>query len=402
VWVNPDGSCPKGHAAADVSNTYETDPAPQGPVAAAVPADAAPADAASPTGPDDVSPLADEGRDVLDLTMAPAPSSPLEPVHASVAVAGAPADLDPGAIDEGTVASEDPGSGAAVRRGLGYVAAAIAGGALVLVVLAAGGQIGGGGAASASPSPGSSASASSVPSASSGPSSSSGPASSSVASGAIAAAAPVLGDPAAPILVEIWADYQCPYCGALSHVVEPALQRDYVGTGRIRLAYRDFAFLGTESVEAAAAAVCAGRQDAYWHYHDLLFASQQGENQGAFSAANLVSLAGYAGLDTQAFVKCMADPAIRTAIAAETAQGRAVGIESTPTLRLIGPKGTKLVKGLTTLAVIDAAIAEVTTGIAPSPTPGASGSSPASSDAPASTQSPASPSTAPSVTSPAP
>jgi hypothetical protein len=51
VWVNPDGSCPKGHAAADVSNTYETDPAPQGPVAAAAPADAGPADAA-PAGPE--------------------------------------------------------------------------------------------------------------------------------------------------------------------------------------------------------------------------------------------------------------------------------------------------------------------------------------------------------------
>jgi hypothetical protein len=41
----PDGSCPKGHAAADVSNRYETDPAPQAPVTAAAPADAGPADA---------------------------------------------------------------------------------------------------------------------------------------------------------------------------------------------------------------------------------------------------------------------------------------------------------------------------------------------------------------------
>lgn len=34
VWVMPDGSCAKGHGAADVSNTYESDPAPQAPVAA--------------------------------------------------------------------------------------------------------------------------------------------------------------------------------------------------------------------------------------------------------------------------------------------------------------------------------------------------------------------------------
>ena len=34
VWVMPDGSCANGHGAADVSNAYETDPAPQAPVTA--------------------------------------------------------------------------------------------------------------------------------------------------------------------------------------------------------------------------------------------------------------------------------------------------------------------------------------------------------------------------------
>ena len=47
AWVMPDGSCPKGHTAADVSNTYETDPAPEAPMTAAAPADAAPADSES-------------------------------------------------------------------------------------------------------------------------------------------------------------------------------------------------------------------------------------------------------------------------------------------------------------------------------------------------------------------
>jgi protein-disulfide isomerase len=222
------------------------------------------------------------------------------------------------------------------------------------------------------------------------------------ASGAASGAAPVLGDPAAPVLVEIWADYQCPYCGVLSHAIEPALQRDYVEAGLIRLAYRDFAFLGQESTEAAAAARCAGRQGGYWHYHDLLLAAQQGENQGRFAPENLISIAEYAGLDASAFATCMSDAAVRTAVADETAQGRALGVASTPTLHIVGPKGTKIVKGLTTLAVIDAAIEEVTTGVAPGASPGPGGSP---SDAPASsgsTGSEGAPSAAPSATSPAP
>ena len=107
--------------------------------------------------------------------------------------------------------------------------------------------------------------------------------------GAANGAAPVLGDPAAPVLVEIWADYQCPYCGVMTHAMEGSILRDYVDTGRVRLGFRDFAFLGQESLDAAVAARCAGRQDAYWRYHDLVFASQQGENQGAFSTETLVA-----------------------------------------------------------------------------------------------------------------
>jgi len=213
-------------------------------------------------------------------------------------------------------------------------------------------------------------------------------------------AAPVLGAAAAPVLIEIWADYQCPYCGALTHVLEPSLQRDYVVPGTARVAFRDFSFLGQESTEAAAAARCSGQQGAYWHFHDLLFASQQGENQGAFAPANIMKLATYAGLDTEAFATCMTDQTVRTAIEAETAQGRALGVESTPTLRIVGPAGTKILKGLTTLAVVDAAITEALTGVAPSAAPGASGSP---SDAPASSPAgSAAPSAAPSGASTAP
>jgi len=196
--------------------------------------------------------------------------------------------------------------------------------------------------------------------------------------------APVLGTASAPVLIEIWADYQCPYCGALTHVLEPSLQRDYVAPGKARVVFRDFSFLGQESTEAAAAARCSGQQGAYWHFHDLLFASQQGENQGAFAPTNIMKLATYAGLDTDAFAACMTDQAVRTAVEAETARGRAFGVESTPTLRIVGPAGTKTIKGLSTLAVVDAAITEVLTGVAPSAAPGASGSP---TDAPASTPS---------------
>ena len=109
--------------------------------------------------------------------------------------------------------------------------------------------------------------------------------------------------PPAPVTIEIWADYQCPFCRLEAMVFGGSMERAYVLPGTARIVYHDFAFLGQESIDAAVAARCAGRQDpgAYWRYHDLLFASQQGENQGAFSRANLVTLAGIASLDATAF-----------------------------------------------------------------------------------------------------
>ena len=156
-----------------------------------------------------------------------------------------------------------------------------------------------------------------------------------------------LGSAAAPVTVEIWADYQCPYCQAETLVFGGSLERAFVLPGSVRVVFRDFAFLGQESTDAAVAARCAGRQDpgAYWRYHDLLFAAQKGENQGAFSRANLVTFAGIAALDATPFTACLDDPSVAKAVAAETAAGRALGVESTPTLRVTGPGGTRTLPG---------------------------------------------------------
>ena len=67
----------------------------------------------------------------------------------------------------------------------------------------------------------------------------------------------------------------------------------------------DFAFLGQESFWAANAARCAGEQGKFWEYHDYLYNSQRGENQGAFSKNNLKSFAGALNLDGGKFNACL-------------------------------------------------------------------------------------------------
>lgn len=195
-----------------------------------------------------------------------------------------------------------------------------------------------------------------------------------------------VGPAEAPLQIEIWADFQCPFCRLFSHGIEPDLVRTYAAGQRARIVYRDFAFLGQESLDAAVAARCAARQDAFWRYHDLLFASQQGENQGGFRREVLLGLADFAGLDATAFRTCLDDPAVAAAVAAETAEGRRLGIDSTPTLRLVGPGGTELLRGVVDFEAIRAALERVArpapSGSSPSPSGAAPSEGPSSSPPP--------------------
>ena len=183
----------------------------------------------------------------------------------------------------------------------------------------------------------------------------------------------VMGRPDAPVTIEIWSDFQCPFCALFTHTQEPELVRGPVAAGEVRLVYRDYAFLGQESLDAAVAASCAADQDAFWLFADFLYGTQQGENQGRFSAEFLASLAEFIGLDLAKYGSCVADPAKPTEIVASTQEGVKIGIGSTPTLRIIGPVSTELVKGFKSwpelLKSLDRVTGRAPATPTPSPTP---------------------------------
>ena len=271
----------------------------------------------------------------------PQPGTPIQPEEApsaGVAQAGPDAEVPAAA------GAPDP-----VRRGssriMTHLAALVTGGALALAVLFATGFLGNGGAPTTSPSP--------SPGEGAGPSATPTPPSALIDGRS-------LGPAGAPIRIDIWADFQCPFCGLQAKAVEPTMERELAATGRARITFRDYAFLGQESIGAAVAARCADQQDAFWTYHDLLFASQRGENQGAFRPEILVSLAQFANLDMDAFEACLVDPEIAGDVATETAEGRNLGITSTPTTVITGPYGEERLSGLTEFAELEAALNRVT------------------------------------------
>lgn len=152
-----------------------------------------------------------------------------------------------------------------------------------------------------------------------------------------------VGSANAPITIELWSDFQCPVCEQFATLLEPSLRSTYIADGRVRLVYRDFAFIGQESIDAAAAARVAQAQGvSFWTFHDLLYANQGVENpgparaKGGFSRDRLADIAVATGLDRAAFTAALADKSYTDAVTQETSQGRALGVSSTPTLVING------------------------------------------------------------------
>lgn len=158
-----------------------------------------------------------------------------------------------------------------------------------------------------------------------------------------------LGDINAKITLIMYEDFQCPFCGAISGLlpsdsplIKALQQRDpswtpfmpeimnYVKNGDILFVYRDWAFLGTESIRAAEAARCAGDQNKFWEYHDYLYSHQNGENEGTFSDVNLKSFAKNLNLDTITFDQCLDENKYAQAIEDSKNEGINIGVNGTP------------------------------------------------------------------------
>ncbi len=134
-----------------------------------------------------------------------------------------------------------------------------------------------------------------------------------------------LGSSAAPVTLEVYSDFQCPYCARSALDTEPAIVSTYVIPGKVRIVHHDFEWIGVgtsarESRLASAGAICAIRQGKYWDYEHWTFANQLGENVGSFTRDRLISIATAAGLDPAAFVTCIDGADVLAQVDANTAK----------------------------------------------------------------------------------
>ena len=144
----------------------------------------------------------------------------------------------------------------------------------------------------------------------------------------------------APVVMEVWSDFQCPVCGRLVREQYATLKTRFVETGILRIQARDIAFLGRgdrdESLELATGALCAARQNRYWSFHDFVLWNQGRENAGDYSATFVAAVANRSGVNRNEWDACMASDEVRNEVRAATQQALGAGINATPTISLNG------------------------------------------------------------------
>lgn len=145
-----------------------------------------------------------------------------------------------------------------------------------------------------------------------------------------------LGSAEAPVTIEVWSDFQCPFCGKYVREVEPWIIETYVSNGTVRLVHRDLLVVGQESLDAAVLARYATQHGKFWAVYELLFANQSGENKGAFSRARLAEIGSRAGLDPAKVTAALNDASLAQAAIAEAQRAIDAGIKSTPTMVING------------------------------------------------------------------
>lgn len=154
-----------------------------------------------------------------------------------------------------------------------------------------------------------------------------------------------LGDPNAPVTIDVFEDFQCPACQYFTESIEPLIIDYLVKEGKARLVFHNYPFIdgpsvdsGGESDQAANASMCANEQGKFWEMQAVIFANWNGENLGNLNNRKLKAFAEALELDTAAFNACFDDNKYKDEIQADFDLGEEMGVSGTPSVFVNGQK----------------------------------------------------------------
>ncbi len=169
---------------------------------------------------------------------------------------------------------------------------------------------------------------------------------------------PFVGNANAPVTMAFWFDYQCPFCKQFEQNVTAQLYENYVKTGKLKIIFKDFQFLGEDSMTGAryARAVWEAYPDHFYEWYQAVFAAQDDEGDRGFGdeASVKAVTATIPGIDADKVAKLVADKkaVYDTAAMANRDEGTSFGINGTPALII----GTTVLSGAQPYAQVAALV----------------------------------------------
>ena len=140
------------------------------------------------------------------------------------------------------------------------------------------------------------------------------------------------GNPAAPLELVEYGDYECPYCG-LAYPIVKVIQRK-LGS-EMKFVFRNFPLskIHAHAFSAAVATEAAGLQDKFWEMHDLIF-----QNQKALDVENIFRFARAIGIDLERFKNDIEQKTLIDKVEKDFESGLRSGVNRTPTFFINGKK----------------------------------------------------------------
>jgi len=144
----------------------------------------------------------------------------------------------------------------------------------------------------------------------------------------------MLGSPTATVTLEEFADFQCPSCGD-KHPVMKQIQSVY--GSRIKFIFRNFPLqMHDKAYDAAVASEAAGIQGKFWDMHNQLYTNQKTWSSDPNYKQLFADYAQKIGLDVDKFKDDMAGLQTKNRVSEDLSRGKALNINSTPTLFING------------------------------------------------------------------
>ncbi|MCD4802046.1 MAG: DsbA family protein [Anaerolineales bacterium] len=149
-----------------------------------------------------------------------------------------------------------------------------------------------------------------------------------------------LGDPNAPVVIEEYSDFGCSHCADFALGTKNLIEQEYIESGQVYLVFHSVGgLLGSPAtLQAAEGAYCAADQNAFWPFHDMIFANQVAlfQNRNVDISRALVQFAEILEMDPDQFETCLTERKYKELAVQDEIGAAQKGIDGTPTFIVNG------------------------------------------------------------------